>query len=476
MEIQGPTRLSHSLLWELQQRAYETFGPDAWVSKGVPSHTTSNPLIARQYTAMILGYLRDIYEKLDLKRPVYLFDLGAGTGKLAYLILKDLLPKTKELFPGVSFCYVMTDITEKNFDFWANHPYFQAFFEEGTLDYCYYRHSSEEPLNLVKSQKSLNETENPLILICNYFFDTIPQDLFRVEDGKIEEGKVALKSNTDSIDPKDPAIIPDLEYAFQYEPISQKFYYEEEELDQFLFEYQKLFENAAFVFPSEPIRTIQRFSRISGGRLLLLAGDQGKATWGQIKRWKQMKLAIHASFSLEVNYHALNSYFAHKNGVGLIDPLSDPYFMNFAGVFGEEAAVNTRIAFEEHLQAFSSADYCRLTQELGQNLDEILLQIKLGAFDPSLFYEAYGKISTFLQSATPDESERLVKTIDAVWEKFFPTCAEEADFIMDLGVLLFQLQEYKNAKKYFRRALQLGGEENRLNRYIRTCDYRNHLM
>jgi len=39
-EIQGPTRLSRSILWDLQRRFFDGQGLDAWNGGGVPSYIT----------------------------------------------------------------------------------------------------------------------------------------------------------------------------------------------------------------------------------------------------------------------------------------------------------------------------------------------------------------------------------------------------------------------------------------------------
>ena len=93
MEFEKATRLSESLLWKLQNDAYSEFGIEAWSRQGVPSYITSNPFIARCYAHVVLGYIRDLIAQgtLVANEPIYLFDLGAGTGRFGFLFLKELL-------------------------------------------------------------------------------------------------------------------------------------------------------------------------------------------------------------------------------------------------------------------------------------------------------------------------------------------------------------------------------------------------
>ena len=60
---------------------------------------------------------------LDPNEPLYIIELGAGSGKFSYLMLKAL-EELREVsdFPIDKIVYVMTDFTENNFNFWRDHP------------------------------------------------------------------------------------------------------------------------------------------------------------------------------------------------------------------------------------------------------------------------------------------------------------------------------------------------------------------
>jgi hypothetical protein len=59
---------------------------------------------------------------LDPNEPLYVIELGAGSGKFSYLMLKAL-HELREIsdFPVDKIIYVMTDFTESNFNFWRGH-------------------------------------------------------------------------------------------------------------------------------------------------------------------------------------------------------------------------------------------------------------------------------------------------------------------------------------------------------------------
>jgi len=86
--LELPCRLSRSVLWRLQRRFFERRGPAAWSEGVVPHHATTNPYLARAYSRIVLGFLRDWRAGLDPSQPVYLVELGAGSGRLAFHFLR----------------------------------------------------------------------------------------------------------------------------------------------------------------------------------------------------------------------------------------------------------------------------------------------------------------------------------------------------------------------------------------------------
>lgn len=60
---------------------------------------------------------------LDINEPLYIIELGAGSGKFSFFMLKAL-DELKDIcdFPMNKIVYIMTDFTENNFNFWSDHP------------------------------------------------------------------------------------------------------------------------------------------------------------------------------------------------------------------------------------------------------------------------------------------------------------------------------------------------------------------
>lgn len=474
-EIQKPTRLSESMLWELQKIAYSDFGPKAWSGKGVPFYITSNPLIAEQYIQLVIGYIRDCLSPvaatpIDPSKPLYFVDLGSGTGRFSYLFLKGLLEAIKELpFPKLDIRYVMTDVAVDNVRAWRNHKLFQPYVADGVLDFAYYFHGdTTKPLFLLESGITLDQKTvvNPLIVIANYFFDTIPQDLFHVRQGEIGEGRVQLllpiNEKTEKLENEDPAIIPHLVNVNSYYLINKhaEYYQDEAQLNEILREYAQSLNDQSFLFPIGAFQVIRYFAKMSHNKMLLIAADQGWCKKEQFKFFSEAFIARHGTFSLSVNYHAISRYFEKKGGASLIVDYPSLTFVTSAFILGGTQAryPESKFAFKHHSNHFDPVNLHNLTNavEKGKeiSIETALLLCKLGFWDPYIFKTFFDTIRQDGKMLNLETKQILIDSIAKIWDNFFPVNSEEAAFILNLGVVYSDLKIYPEAIQYFERALE----------------------
>lgn len=135
--LESDVRLSECLLWRLQEEYFQESRIAAW--KQVPFYITSNPFIARAYAEVLVAFLLDYGPHLDPDEPVYILELGGGTGAFAFYLIKELQTQ-KGSFAAVdrlSLKYVLTDLAEKNVVFWEAHEKLRAFRESGPLSLPY---------------------------------------------------------------------------------------------------------------------------------------------------------------------------------------------------------------------------------------------------------------------------------------------------------------------------------------------------
>jgi SAM-dependent MidA family methyltransferase len=183
---------------------------------------------------VLQGFLRDCAQPhsqlpLDKSQPLYIIELGTGSGKFSYYMLKALVELKDVLdFPIDKIVYVMTDFTENNFKFWMNHPQLQPFFERGILDAAIFDAVNDSSIRLVKSGRVLSpaSTVNPLCIVANYLFDTLCHDIFQVKPpGILTEGLVSVGSRrAEEPDPLDPEIIKRLDNHYRYDEIGDDYY------------------------------------------------------------------------------------------------------------------------------------------------------------------------------------------------------------------------------------------------------------
>lgn len=469
--IEQNKKFSESALWKLQDAAYSQFGPKAWAQKGVPFYLTSNPLIAKQFSEMIKSYL-DETKELDPTEPVYLFDLGAGSGRLGYLLIKYL---KKLLGSKQRFVYVMTDMVEENLSFLQKHPLLGAYFDEGILDCTFYKHDQKESITLAKSGKVLGKTKNPIVLICTYYFDTIPQDLFRAKGGELEEGRVTLSVPEGISKELDPQRIMEVEASYEYQTIKEiKSYYSDPSANVILQEYANTFTNTPFLFPYGGIESLDYFKKLSNGRFLLLSGDQGVCTEEQVREWGEPEISRHSSFSIAVSYHALASYFEREKGLAMLTTNPDPQFVVMAGIYGEGKYQNTYKTFYREIDSLEPVEYWNLTslsseQCKGMTLGQLLILIKLGNYDPLNLHFYFDAIRSKMAAATAQEIERLKNTVNRCIDNFYPIDPSEGDFFMNMGVLFFELKTFENAMIAFQLALEVKGVDQQLLVNIAHC-------
>ena len=97
-------RCSESHLWKLMMSFYDRKGPESWSQGIVPHFITCNAFIGRAYAKVLHGFLCDSMHggptKIDPAEPLYIIELGAGSGKFGFFMLQALMElKATSPFP-----------------------------------------------------------------------------------------------------------------------------------------------------------------------------------------------------------------------------------------------------------------------------------------------------------------------------------------------------------------------------------------
>ncbi|KAA1188696.1 SAM-dependent methyltransferase [Paenibacillus sp. B2(2019)] len=460
-------RFSEAPIWELQRAYYEEQGLKAWNNDQVPQYITSNPVIATAYAEMIFGFLQDRAGQGHLSETVTILELGAGAGRLAYHILKKLCEIIDYAgTPLPPFRYVMSDLPAKNITSWQQHPSLLPFVEQGILDFARFDAVQDTELYLVKAKLSIKpgDLQQPLLLVANYFFDSIPQELIYVDEGKIFECEVSIQysADADSDNPSDilGKIIPQYHYrrAANYEAETYTYH-------DVIALYQQKLEDSHILFPVVGLTCLERLARLSKEGFVLLTADKGDH---RIENWEfaePPELIHHGSFSLTANYHAIQHVLEQKGAQSLFTTHHYKN-LNIGCILMLDAPMsytNTRLGYKRFVERFGPDDFFSMKEWGDHQLDameiqQILVFWRLGGYDAEWFIHSAERISELLPTASDEEMLDLQQGIRLMWTGYYPM-EQSYDLSLDAGLLLYEMDKFEEALAYLERSMHVNSEE-----------------
>jgi len=470
--VEPETRLSRSLLWEAQRRFFGRQGIDAWRRGIVPSYVTNNPALAQGYAAMVLGHLRDLRNEgavWSAGAPATILELGAGGGRFAFLFLQafEALLAASPL-AGTPFRYVMTDFAEANIAFWRDHPALAPFVAAGRLDFARFDAEGDDRATLLETGVTLgpDDAATPLIVIANYVFDGLSQDAFALRDGILMQTLVSLTADVPAADLDDPDLLGRLQWHFTDHPLDEQ-PYAEPRFNRVLDAYRTGFPDGSLLFPSAALRCIDRLAAMGGGRLLLLTGDRGEVHGAYLAGEPIPKFAMHGSFSLPVNYHAIGAWVHARGGVGLTTSYRHGSLAVSAFLLGHDPAglTETRLAFDTTVEQGGPDDFFVLRQGLQPHyatleIRHLLALLRLGGWDPKLVGDCAPALWDRLPEATDAHRAELVLALEQSWAHYYHL-GEAQDLAFDFGMLLYGLGAYEAALARFSDSRRLYGDDAR---------------
>ena len=278
------------------------------------------------YGKVVFGFLRDCNFKtqtpLDLTQPVYIVELGSGSGRFAYHFLKQFFDTYRQsILATIPVKYIMTDFAQQNLDFWQSHPSLHPFVSQGLLDFAQFDIEKDSTLKLVRDDETLDSSnlKNPLIVIANYFFDSIPHDLFHIDNGELYETLITLAAPTSHPDITDTTQLEEIEISYTDSPITADGYYDDPILNGVLKDYQSRLKSTYLLLPIAALNCLSKLRQLSGDRLLFLSGDKGYSQEDSLEgRGIPTLTKHHGCFSFTVNHHAIAQYTQNQGGQALI--------------------------------------------------------------------------------------------------------------------------------------------------------------
>lgn len=466
---EGFVPFADSPLWSIQRHYFEVQGVDAWRLGLVPHYVTSNPYVAHAYAQVVLGYLRDCVASpvgstlLDPAHPLTFVELGAGHGRFSYHFLcrfSELLGASR--FSDLPFRYVLTDLARSNIDAWKRHPRLAPFVEAGVVDFACFDAERSETLELEMARIRIQprDLRSPLVVIANYLFDVLRQDLFRIQDGAVHRGCVRLvREDGTTLERYEGESELRLDVQYRFTPCDGP-PYETASWSAVLAEYAGRGESRSVLFPSSPLRCISNLSRLTRGGMLLLSADRGSHRLEDLPR-EEPGFALHGGcFSLPLNFHALGRVL-EGGGACVLQNRGSSLELATA-VFPPVAAdcVETRLAFGTFLDQLSPDDFFLQKSVLGM-VDElapevVLATLRHGFWDAELLAPHLAWLGRALGPLPLGERLRWGEVLRRVWMSHFPL-GEGHDLGFRIGVLAAELGLYGDALRYYEESMRWCG-------------------
>lgn len=462
-QIETKQRFSKSKIWQFNRDFYQSSGISAFSQDIVPHHLTSNSFVGRTYAELIFGMLKDLSDKGKTEEKVYILELGAGHGRLAFHILKHL----QKLIVGVesklpSFCYVISDIAEDNLSFFLHHPQFRPYFDQGILDVCYFDALGSKELVLQYAKKTIiaKQLQQPIIALANYFFDSLPCEYFHVKDNRILECTISLESEVDPDKADTVTLIDKLHLSYHDAEVSLPFF-EDPIKDKILEDYIKLLSDCYVFFPEESMNCLDNIEGLSEEGLYLLSMDKGFHEIHDLESRRKPDVVSHGSFSIWVNYHALGAYCEQKGGNALFPSYSTFHLEIASMLFVKDSSSYRHIAaaYEKYVNDFGPDDFNTLKKFSYANVarltvKDLIMVIRLSKYDSTFFVKLLPRLKEISKAVTFNERKRIAETLHKVWEMYF-SISENYDLPYEIGSLFYDLGFYKEALDYFQRSLDL---------------------
>ena len=362
----------------------------------------------------------------------------------------------------------MTDLAGRNLEFLRAHPRLRPFVEEGVLDFAQFDSERDEEVRLIESGESLRPegVRNPLILVANYFFDSIPQDAFRIEGGRLYESLVTVSSDRKDSTPDDPDIISHLELSYQNEPADEN-YYDDPEWNRILDNCRRRLPSTSFLFPTAALSCVKKFYDLAGGRLLLLSADKGYSRdEALLQGLGAPGIALHgSSFSMMVDYHIIGDYVQNLDGRALHPTHEHESLSISAFMFGgpPDGYVETRQAYGEAVEAFGPDDLFTLTKGVESFFEALspaqaLSFLRLSCWDYRVLWGCMHVLKEAAPSAPESLKREIYEAVGRVWDAYLPI-GEEADLAFHVGTLLLEMDLYGEALEFLQHSAELYGEE-----------------
>lgn len=447
-------RFSASGLWARRRACLQR-------SDEVPHYITSTAGTASCYAEAILSYWQAALAAgdVDPDEPLMVLELGAGCGRLTYLLQRALndglerLRARRAKHVRLRLLYVASDDVEGNLAFIAAHPYLLPEVQAGRLDTALWDAEAGGALRLRSQRRQLASAANPLVVIANHVFDGLNHDLFGVHYGRLLEGQVAATISDNG---------SDTDLAFDWRPLDAADWLPLEE-QQLLARYAAKIDHGAMLFPVGPLRCLAHIDELAACGYLLLSADKGVTSLQDLRNGACQDIAFHGSLSVPVNYPLIADvqrargiqvwHGCHRED-GLVYHLSLRGGPQYVAVFDE---------IRERLDTLNPDDYFTLkksVETLGGALapEQLLALLRLGRYDYRILALMIDPLIEHGTLSGTGLRNQWRQALARSWRQYFPL-GETDGFHHHFGLLAARLSAFGLAADASRLGLWMHGDD-----------------
>lgn len=476
------TAFAESPLWRMQRRYYEDQSLAAWAQGQVPHYVTTNPTIAKAYAEMVLGFWRDLKAQNSAPQTLYIIEVGTGCGRFAYHFLLEFFAAFDAIRrPQDKACYVMTDFSSRTVAQWREplSAKLKPFIEQGKLDFAVFdaevdTHIHLQQQNIILSPGSL---KLPPVVIANYVFSGLRQDLFFLDNKRLYEGWLALTPGNPEPENASNNPFQGLKLDYQKRRITE-LPYANAQWNSLIENFAERLPPCALLFPAYALDTIARLANLHadvlhggnlhGCNLLLLSADRSTHDLKDVARQQEPDIARHGSFSLPVNYHAIASVLRNQggkhwsspqgNGLAIFAACWPPAELGTLPAVSANPWRETALAAKKELQDFSPGDFYRIKQTLETeaeylNPEQMLAFLRLSHWDTKIFYLMFAYIYDDLAQLPAQQKNDWYAGLAEVWRYHLPI-GEDYNLAYDLALLAAELNRWQSAIDWFLQSLE----------------------
>lgn len=476
--VETPVRLSHSKLWEIQQNYFKTMGVKAWVEQ-VPFYISSNMFIATQYATLFISAIHDLITKEPALRSetFYFLELGAGTGKFSFCFLRALETILKtHILHDLKYCYIISDVADKNIEYCQTNTSFQPFINAGKLDFA--KVDLVENKNIFLINKKINyadlNAKAPLGVVANYVFDCTKMDLFKADKTGVYEIQLGLKSRYKDFNISESKYLDDLHLEYRPNKIDPAHYYEDEILNTLLLDVTQNVKDNEFYFsmPLGAIQFLQTLSKITHDRFLMISGDRGVCDKQDLMATTLHELiAFNGCFSFFVNFYVLQKYLQKSGGDALLSEGDVTFCVNFfaKGVALDDLQFTTHY-FKTELTQMGPKEYCDLYSLFSSNAyrfdaESLLSFLKLSQYDPDAFSVICPRLTELYSTLSPYLHREMLLAVQKTEENIYYSEIERDSFNPIAGFYIMDKQ-YEPAIAALKHSIEVFKKKSEAYRYL----------